>query len=57
MELYLTVDDVAVILQTSPNTIRKYLREDKLKAYKVGKNWKIKQRDLEQFIELNCNKA
>jgi excisionase family DNA binding protein len=42
----LTVDDVARILGFHPRTVRRYIREGRLKAKKLGKQWRILQEDL-----------
>jgi excisionase family DNA binding protein len=46
----LTVDQLAQILEMHPRTIRRYIREDKLKAVKVGGEWRIRKEDAEVFI-------
>ncbi len=46
-----TADQVAEMLEMHPKTIRKYIREGKLKAQKVGKNWRISGHDLSLFME------
>lgn len=51
---YLTVGEVAELLGTSTKTVYKYIREAKLVASKIGKSWKIKREDLEEF-ERSCS--
>ena len=46
----LTVDQLAQMLEMHPRTIRRYIREDKLKAVKVGGEWRIRKEDAEVFI-------
>ncbi|MNJ59480.1 Helix-turn-helix domain protein [compost metagenome] len=46
----LTVDQLAQMLDLHPRTIRRYIREDQLKAMKVGGEWRIKKEDAEMFI-------
>lgn len=49
MENLLSVRQVAFIIKVHPLTIRRYIREQKLKAVKAGGNIRIKESDLEQF--------
>lgn len=49
MENLLNVRQVAFILKVHPLTIRRYLREGKLEAIKVGGNVRIKDSDLAKF--------
>jgi|CeladaMinimDraft_18_1061708.scaffolds.fasta_scaffold04263_2 excisionase family DNA binding protein len=46
----LTVDQLAQLLEMHPRTIRRYIREDRLKAVKVGGEWRIRKEDAEMFI-------
>ena len=50
-----TVDQLAQILDLHPRTIRRYIREDKLKAVKVGGEWRIRKEDAEAFIGSKVN--
>ena len=49
-EVY-TVRDVAQRLHLTTETVRDYLQEGKLKGFKVGKQWRVGEQDLEAFIE------
>jgi excisionase family DNA binding protein len=57
IQQFYSIQDVANLLQTKEATVRKYLRENKLKGYKVGKFWRIKEMDLEIFMEQFSNEA
>lgn len=46
-EELLTVDEVADILRTTPNTIYRWLRAGKLPGVKIGKEWRIRRETLE----------
>lgn len=48
---YFTVEQVAEILQVHWQTILRYIRIGKLKAFKIGKGYRIKNEDLESFIK------
>ena len=46
---FYTIDQVAEILDIHHKTVRKFIKEGKLKANKVGKQWRISQEDLDIF--------
>lgn len=46
---FYTIDQVAEILDIHHKTVRKFIKEGKLKASKVGKQWRISQVDLDLF--------
>lgn len=48
---YYTVDQVAAFLHMHVKTVRRYIREGKLPAAKVGKQWRINGHDLSVFME------
>ena len=48
-KLFYTVDEVAEILGVHSNTVRKLIREDKLKAERVGRLIRIKKETLENL--------
>lgn len=50
---FYTIDKVAEILGMHHKTIRKFIREGKLGANKVGKQWRISGHDLSVFMERN----
>lgn len=49
MENLFNVNQVAFILKVHPLTIRRYIREGRLKAVKVGGNIRIKESELQNF--------
>jgi len=49
-EIY-TPEEVAKKLKVSEQTVRRYLRENKIKGFKIGNNWRIKENDLLAFID------
>lgn len=51
----LTTTQVAERLQVGAEAVREYIRNKQLKAYKVGKQWIIKEEDLEKFIYKKSN--
>ena len=46
-----TVEEVAERLQVSDQTVRRWVKSGKLKAYKPGREWRVKPSDLETFLE------
>lgn len=60
MENYYSVEQIAEMLNMHPKTIQKYLREGKLRAAKIGKNWRVSGHELSLFMEgekIGANKA
>lgn len=51
MEEFYTVSQAAIVLKVHTLTIRRYIKEGKLKAYRVGGNIRIMVSDLRAFIE------
>lgn len=49
MENLFTINQVAFILKVHQLTVRRYIREKKLKAIKAGGNVRIKENDLQEF--------
>ncbi len=50
-ETYYSVDKIAEILGIHPKTVRRYIIEGKLRAVKVGKQYRINGHDLSVFVE------
>ncbi len=51
MDNFYNVNQAAYIMKVHPLTIRRYIREGKLKAVKLGGNVRIKERDLQSFMK------
>lgn len=49
MNNLLSVKQAAFILKVHPLTIRRYIKEKKLKAVKIGGNIRIEEKELEDF--------
>ncbi len=47
----LTSEQVSKILQVHTFTVLKYLKAGKLKGIKLGRVWRIRERDVERFLE------
>ena len=52
---YLTVEEVAKQLGLSEYRVRELIREKQIRATKIGQ-WRIKPKDLEEFIKARTNK-
>ena len=49
----LTVEEVSGILGVHPITIRRYIKDNKIKASKMGGQWRITSSDLKEFMCLD----
>ena len=49
MDTLFNVKQAAFILKVHPLTIRRYIKEGRLKAIRVGGNVRIKEKDLQDF--------
>lgn len=49
----LTVEEVAEKIKMSPFVVRRWLRERKLPGIKMGRVWRIDEKDLEKFLDKN----
>ncbi|HEU5376150.1 MAG TPA: helix-turn-helix domain-containing protein [Ktedonobacteraceae bacterium] len=47
----LTIDQVAIELQLHPDTVRRYIREKKLKPTRVGGRLRIRRSELDRFLQ------
>ena len=45
-----TLDEIAAILHVTRRTVYTYVKEGKLKAVKVGKYWRVTEKNLEDFL-------
>jgi excisionase family DNA binding protein len=48
---FLTVPQIAKDLQISEDLVRIWIRKKELPAYRVGKEYRIKQEDYEEFLK------
>jgi excisionase family DNA binding protein len=51
----LTVRDVSQLLKVKEATVRTWIREQQMRAIKFGRDWRIREDDLEMFIEERAN--
>lgn len=51
-----TTHDVAELLQMRESTIRSWINEGDLRAFKFGRDWRVAHKDLEKFLDEHANK-
>lgn len=48
-EKLLTINEITAILKVSKLTIYRYIKAGKLPAYKVGRDYRVKQEDFDNY--------
>jgi len=51
MERFYTVYEIAKILKVHWQTVLDFIRSGRLKAFKLGRGYRIEEKDLRKFIE------
>ncbi len=51
----LTPPQVAQRLQMNERTVTQWLRQGHLRGFKIGKEWRVSARDLDNFLEQSAN--
>ena len=46
-----TTEQIAAILQLDGETIRRYIKQGKLKAMKFGRVWRVTEEELQRFMD------
>ena len=54
-EKLLTPPQVAARLQVNERTVTQWLRKGHLRGFKIGKEWRVSARDLDEFLENSAN--
>jgi len=49
-ERFYTIKEVAELFKVSDGGVRKWLKTGKLKGIKLGRIWRIKKSDLDEFV-------
>ena len=57
MTQWLSVEDIAKELNVPLDTVRAWIRAKRLKAYKPGKEYRVKREDLDRFLEDSATKG
>ncbi|MGH2613179.1 MAG: helix-turn-helix domain-containing protein [Rhabdochlamydiaceae bacterium] len=52
-EQYYSIEEVAKMIKVTYLTVYRWVQARKLKAHKAGKQYRIKQSDLDNFIKLH----
>ncbi|TES90495.1 MAG: DNA-binding protein [Candidatus Cloacimonadota bacterium] len=48
---FYTIEEISNLLDLSSQTIRKFLREDKMKGKKIGRRWHILGKNVINFVK------
>lgn len=51
MEQYYSIAELVKLLKISDSTVRRYIREGKLKSKKIGKQHRITEKSVKNFID------
>lgn len=54
-EEWLTVEEIAKELRVPLDTVRFWIRSKKLKAFRPGKEYRVRRSDLDKFIQESSN--
>ena len=49
-QAFLTPQEVSDMLRVSVHTVRRWIKEGKLPAYKVGRGWRIRDVELDKWL-------
>lgn len=47
----LNINEAATVLRVHPETLRRFIREGKINAYKIGRRKLISKEEMEKFIK------
>lgn len=50
-ENYISIEDAALFLNIKPVTLRKWIKDKNVPAHKIGKQWKFKHSELEEWVK------
>jgi len=56
-EKFYTPKEIAEILEVTERTVARWIKEDKLSAYKFGGNYKVKKEDFDEFMRQSYKPA
>jgi excisionase family DNA binding protein len=54
---YLNVAEVCALLRVTSRTVRRWIIDGKLRATKIGRDWRIDRSDLRAFLAARGNQA
>lgn len=55
MDKYYTLQEISDMLKIRVEVLRGYANNKALKAAKIGKSWRVKEQDLNDFLEKRTN--
>lgn len=50
-QAFLTPQEVSALLRVSVYTVRRWIGEGSLPAYKVGRGWRVRRNDLDAWLD------
>jgi len=50
-ENYISIEDAGLFLNVKPVTLRKWIKDKNVPAHKIGKQWKFKRSELEEWVK------
>lgn len=50
-ENYISIEDAAKFLNVKSVTLRKWIKDNNVPAHKIGKQWKFKRSELEEWVK------
>jgi len=57
MDIYYSVKEIQKMFKVGRQAVWLWIKGGKLKAYKIGKFWRVKKQDLDEFSESQCNRS
>ena len=51
LDNYISLEDAAEYLNIKPVTLRKWIKDKNIPAHKIGKQWKFKRSELEEWVK------
>lgn len=54
-EEWLTIEEIAAELRVSEETVRRWIRAKQLKALSIGRGYRIRRKDYEDFLDRRSN--
>ena len=51
----ITIEDLCSLLSIGRNMAYKLLEENKIKAFRIGRHWKIPKSSVDEYIKKECN--
>lgn len=54
---FMTTQDVAELLKVRESTVRSWIRQEELRAVKIGREFRVAVKDLEAFVNEHATRA